>query len=93
MDAWLVILVIVQVLNLLVYWWVGNVFFSQPRHNHPRIFWNPTARLLLGYGPLIMLALLVVLAFFVTRSPWWFLGLSFVALLACSQRPYSNFFR
>src|SRR5438552_16646742 len=83
-DATFWILVCTQVLNLLVYRWVGAVFLSQPRFNHPMIFHSPVARLLLAYGPLVTMVVLIVLAFVFTHSSCWFFVGSLALDAACS---------
>ena len=93
MDATFWTLAAAQVVNLLVYKWVGAVFLSQPRFNHPMMFHNPTARLLLAYGPLVIMVVLIVLAFFLTDSPWWFLAGSLVLWVAWSRMPNPEMFR
>jgi hypothetical protein len=87
MEASLLILGGIQLVALLLYRWVGKVFVSQPAYNHPGIFHDATARLLLCYGPLVVMAVLVILAFFVTNSPWLFLGLTIAGFIACSVKP------
>lgn len=87
MEISLVLLGIAQALNLLIYRWVGAAFVSQPRFNHPMVFHNPTARLMLCYGPMVAMVILVVLAFVLTESPWLFLGLTVGGFVAFSARP------
>lgn len=93
MEISLVILGILQIVTILIYGWVGRVFLSQPRYNHPTIFHSPTARAMLCYGPLVVMVVLVVLAFFLTKSLWLFLGLSFAGFVASSVRPDRNLLR
>lgn len=81
-----------QALNLLVYRWVNVVFTSQSRFNHPHIFHKPIARLLLSYGPLVVMVALVILAFVFTESPWLFLGLSVAGFIAFAAKPHPDFF-
>ena len=83
----------IQIVALLIYRWVGKVFFSQPRFNHPAIFWNPTSRFILCYAPMVVMAILVALAFFITQSPWWFLGFSFIGFVMCSTKPSPELLR
>lgn len=87
METSIVLLGIAQVLNLLIYRWVGAVYISQPRFNHPKIFHNPTSRSMLCYGPMVVMLILVVLAFVVTDFPWLFLGLTVAGFVAFSARP------
>jgi hypothetical protein len=87
METSLFILGILQVLCLLLYGWVGRVFISQPRWNHPAIFHNPVTRGVLVAGPLVAIVALVVCAFLFTNSPWLFLGLSVAGWVALSPRP------
>lgn len=92
MNTSFIILGVLQAIFLFTYRWVGMVFISQPKINHPRIFWNPTSRLVLCYGPLAMMAVLVALAFMLTESPWLFLGLTVAGLIAFSSRPNTSTF-
>lgn len=91
METELVVLSVLQGANLLIYRWVGKVFLSQPRFNHPSIFHNATVASALLYGPMVMMAILVILAFFVTESPWLFLALTIAGFIAFSSRPNSDF--
>lgn len=93
MNATFWALVGAQILNLLVYRWVGAVFLSQPRFNHPMIFHSPVARILLAYGPLVTMVALIVLAFVLTDSPWWFLAGSIALWIAWSRMPNPEAFR
>ena len=81
-----------QLATLLLYRWVVRSFVSQPKYNHPAIFYNPTARLLLCNGPFVVGAVLIVLSFFMTMSPWLFLGLSIAGYIAFSGRPHPDIF-
>lgn len=90
MDGPLLVLGFLQVVALLIYLWVGRVFISQPVTNHPGIFYNPTACLILCNGPAVTMVISVVLAFMFTNSPWLFLGFSLAGWIACSPRPGSN---
>lgn len=90
METSLLILGVLQVLCLLLYGWVGRVFISQPRWNHPAIFHNPITRGVLVAGPLVAIVALVVCAFLFTNSPWLFLGLSVAGWVALSPRPNSG---
>lgn len=90
-DTNLIALGLIQTLALLVYRWVGKSFFSQPRSNHPSIFWNPMARTALCLGPVIVIFGMVVLAFFITKSPWIFLAASVVLFGIFSPRTPRSF--
>lgn len=93
MDTSLMLLGIAQALSLLIYRWVGAVFISQPRFNHPMIFHNPKARTVLFYGPMLASVIFVVLAFILTDSPWLFLGLTVAGFVAFSARPNADLMR
>jgi hypothetical protein len=92
MESSIILLGVFQALNLLIYRWVGVVFISQPRFNHPHIFHKPIARLLLSYGPLAVMTSLVILAFVFTESPWLFLGLTVAGFIAFAAKPHPSFF-
>lgn len=93
MEDGFIILGVIQAVNLFVYRWVGKVFTSQPRFNHPKIFHNPLAQSVLCYGPMVTMAILVILAFVLTNSPWIFLGLTLAGFVAFSARPHPEFMR
>lgn len=93
MDTDLIALGGLQVVTLLLYRWVARTFVSQPLFNHPAIFHNPTARMVLCYGPYIVGGVLVVLSFFLTESPWLFLCLSVVGFVVFSERPHPDLFQ
>lgn len=90
MEISLLVLGGLQALTLFIYSWVNKVYVSQPRYNHPMIFHNPTTCLLLIYGPYASSVTLVALAFFLTNSPWLFLGLTIAGFVAFSTRPHSD---
>lgn len=72
------IFAILQVIFMRIGWWVYNSYFTEPRHNHPAIFWNPLGRTLLIYGPTVGIVGLVIAAFFLTSHPWFFLGFTLI---------------
>lgn len=84
MNNYLVLLSVIQILNLLVYWWVQKNFFL-PRLIQPRIFHIAIFRNLLIVVPIILGLLIMVLAFFHTDSPWIFLGLSIAGFVAFAR--------
>ena len=69
---------IFQIIFIQIGWWGYNSYLTQPRHNHPAIFWNPLARTLLIYGPTVGIVGLVIAAFFLTSHPWFFLGFTLI---------------
>jgi len=77
-NAVFLILMLLQAFLMRVNWWVYYTFITQPKYNHPPIFWNPFVRVILVSGPFIGIALLMFLSFFVTSSPWWFISLSVI---------------
>ncbi len=87
METSFLILAALQVINLLLYGWVGRVFVSQPRWNHPAIFHYAAVRSVLVIGPLVVMGALVVCGFLFTHSPWLFLGLTVAGWAALSPRP------
>ncbi|MGQ0526714.1 MAG: hypothetical protein ACT4OY_01580 [Alphaproteobacteria bacterium] len=80
------LLAALQVAFIWIGWWVYNSYFTQPRHNHPPIFWNPVARALLIYGPSIGIVGLVIAAFFLTSHPWPFLIFTLVSWGYCGHK-------
>lgn len=74
------IFLILQIILVRIGWWVYHTYFTQPRYNHPRIFWNPVARFILEYGPTTGIIGLVVAGFFFTSHPWLFLLLTVIVL-------------
>jgi hypothetical protein len=57
-----------------LYWWVGKVFVSQPKFNHPRLFWKPAVAKALVTAPLLGFGAVVIGGFVFTTSGWLFLG-------------------
>ena len=87
MSTSAIVLVLVQCIAVFAYRWVGRVFMSQPAYLHPPIFQNPAVRGVLVGGPIAILVVNAVLAFWLTDFPWLFLGLSIAAWVAFSVRP------
>lgn len=67
------ILGVFQVFAVAAAHWVYNVYISQPKYNHPPIFWNTLPRFLIVNVSLLAPITLVTCAFFLTDSPWAFL--------------------
>ncbi len=80
------LLAVLQVAFVWIGWWVYNSYFTQPRHNHPSIFWNPLTRTLLIYGLSIGIVGLVIAAFFLTSHPWLFLFFTLVFWGYCGHK-------
>lgn len=74
------ILGILQIFCVWIGWWVYRSYYTQPRYNHPAIFWNPLTRTLLTCGPTIGIVGLVITAFFLTAHPWIFLIFTLIVL-------------
>ena len=66
-------LILIQMFLIRTGWWVYYNYTTQPKYNHPMIFWNPLMRLALVVGPTACAILLVVFAFHQNIHPWWFL--------------------
>lgn len=82
-----VVLWILFAVSAALYWWVGKVFVSQPKLNHPQLFWNPTVANALVTAPLLGLGAVAVGGFVFTASGWWFLGAAVAAFLLLGVRP------
>ncbi len=67
------VLGILQIISIKIGWWVYKVYFTQPPHNHPPIFWSYPMTILLVYGPSAGIVGLIIAAFFLTAHPWTFL--------------------
>ncbi len=80
------LLAVLQVAFVWIGWWVYNSYFTQPKHNHPPIFWNPLIRTLLIYGPSIGIVGLVIASFFLTSHPWPFLIFTLVFWGYCGHK-------
>lgn len=80
------LLAVLQVAFVWMGWWVYNSYFTQPRHNHPPIFWNPLTRTLLIYGPSIGIVGVAIAAFFLTAHPWLFMFFTLVFWGYCGHR-------
>jgi hypothetical protein len=85
-DIALFVIGTMQIFNLLVYRWAARVYLLQPRWNYPEMFRGSLAQLIFGLGPLVLFVVFVITAFFVTESPWWFLGISIVGWIAATPR-------
>lgn len=80
------LLIILQIIFVKISWWVYNAYYTQPKYNHPPIFWNPLARTLLVYGPLTGIFGLVITAFFLTYHPWLFLFFTLAFWVYCGHK-------
>jgi hypothetical protein len=69
-----------------LHWWVAKAYLSQPRQNHPMIFWNPVRAAGLVIAPQVGFVLLVVLGFMFTNIGWWLLGVSVVTFIVLASR-------
>ena len=70
-------LILIQMFLIRTGWWVYYSYITQPKYNHPMIFWNPLMRMALVVGPSTCAILLVVFSFYQNIHPWWFLLFSF----------------
>lgn len=70
-----------------IYWWVGKVYISQPKFNHPAIFWNPIRAKVLLLVPQLGFLLSVTGGFIYTQNGWWYLGAVVIGFVALSSRP------
>jgi hypothetical protein len=75
--------------SALLFWWVGKVFISQPRFNHPRLFWNPAVAKILTTAPLLGLGAVAIGGFIFTTSGWWYLGAVLAVFFFLSSKPAS----
>lgn len=82
-----VVLWILFAVSAALYWWVGKVFVSQPKFNHPQLFWNPAVAKALVTAPLLGLGAVAVGGFVFTTSGWWFLGAVVAAFVLLAARP------
>ena len=60
---------------------------SQPKFNHPQLFWNPVVAKTLVRAPLFGLGAVVIGGFVFTTNGWWFLGAVVAAFLLLGVRP------
>jgi hypothetical protein len=87
----LVGLSILQVLCILIYNWVTRNVFYQPEWDIPPIVrTNPALFKAIGVGVPILYVLDIVLAFFITNHPWYFLVFSVVLYFAYLKLPRGN---
>ena len=73
------ILVGFQVIASWALWWTYRVYHSQPRENHPSIFWNPLVRSMLIWLPFLITLGLPIVSFFLVDHPWEFVIFAIVA--------------
>ena len=69
-----------------LYWWVGKVFVSQPKFNHPQLFWNPAVAKTLVAAPLLGFGAVAIGGFVFTANGWWFVGAVVAAFVLLSAR-------
>ena len=81
-----VVLWIVFAVSAALYWWVARVYVSQPKFNHPRLFWNPAVATTFLAAPLLGLLAVAVGGFVFTSNGWWFLGAAAAALVLLSAK-------
>ncbi len=81
-----IVLWLLLAVSVATYWWVGKVYISQPRFNHPALFWRSSIAKALVLGPQIVLAVVVIGGFFFTKSGWWFLGVAVAAVVLFAPR-------
>ena len=70
-----------------IYYYVGRVVISQPRHNLPRLFWNPTMVWIAGVFPPFGFLAVSVAGFVLTDHGWWFVAACAAAFFALAVRP------
>jgi hypothetical protein len=90
MDQPFWVLGIIQLVNIGLMRYVGKNFITQPDWNVPALFRNPLIARLLVIGTQVLFVVLIVLAFFLSKSPWWFLGASVGLFFAFSAPPYGR---
>lgn len=76
-----VFLFLVLVASYFLYQWVGAVYVSQPRENHPAIFWNPVAATALTILPFAGFILVAICGFIYTSAGWYYLAGSIISWL------------
>lgn len=79
-----------QLLNFFLARWVGKNFVTQPDWNVPGLFQNPLLARLLVIGPQVVFFGLIVAAFFLIVSPWWFLVFSVSGFILIASPPYRS---
>lgn len=80
-------LVTVLIFSTALYWWVGKVYVSQPRFNHPQLFYNSILATVLVYLPYFGFLAIVVSGFILTEYGWWYLGATVAAFIAFAVKP------
>ena len=83
-SGWLWVL---WMLNTALYYYVGRAMVSQPRHRHPRLFWNANVKVIALIFPMAGYIALVVAGFLVTDIGWRILAGSFGAYVLLAVRP------
>lgn len=78
------LLAALQIFFLTVYRWVGKRYIFAPHANHPTIFWNRTIAMILVIIANAGFPATAIAAFFLTDSPWLFLGLTIVGFVLFS---------
>ena len=87
----LALLWVLFAINTAIYVYVGRFVVSKPRHQHPRMFWNPGMLWMAGVGPPSVFIALVVAGFVLTDRGGSLLIASVVACIAFAVRPAPEF--
>ena len=66
-------------INTLIYYYVGRAVLSQPKHNHPMLFWSGGMKWAAMVVPPSGYLALIVAGFFLTDSGWMVLLASIIA--------------
>ena len=83
-DVWVSLLLLV---NSVIYIWVGRNLVSREAYDLPRIFWNPTSRLIAAYLPFLGFIAVILAAFATTSHGWWYLAATAAVFFLFAVRP------
>lgn len=75
--------------SAVIYWWVGKVYISQPKWNHPRIFWHTVRAKILMIAPQLGFLISLIGGFVYTQNGWLYLGAVLLTIIVFSSRPYN----
>jgi hypothetical protein len=83
-EAWISIGLLV---NSAIYIFAGRNLIGRHAYDLPRMFWNPTVRLIAVWLPIFGFISVVVTGFAFTAYGWWYLGISVAVFFIFAVRP------
>lgn len=86
----IVCLWIALLVNTVIYRYIGRAVISQPRHFHPRIFWNPKILTLAVTLPILGFVAIAISGFVLTDKGWSILAVVLLAGGVFAVKPHPS---